>query len=129
MALRTWADFPATDGKTFSVNDRDKSKEFMAGQQSMEVADLVEGQHIGSETPRGVGTPEDFAGYTPIHMINDPADGINDGKKFVTYFEKDSTDPKEVYKATDADPSTIAQLTTGAEFDLAWGKRLNALED
>ena len=128
MALRTWADFPATNGHTFSVNARTKSKEFMAGQQSTEVADLVEGVHIGSETPRGVGTPEDFAGYTPIHMINDPADGINDGKKFVTYFEKDSTDPKEVYKATEADPSTLAQLTTGAEFDLAWSKRLDALE-
>jgi len=124
MTLRTWADYPATDGKTFSVNDRDKAKTFMAGQQSMEVADLVEGVHIGSETANGVGTPADFDGYTPVHMINDPADGINDGKKFVTYFEKDSTDPKEVYKATDADPSTLAQLTTGAEYDLAWSKRL-----
>lgn len=128
MADLTWTDYPATDGKTFSVNDRDKAKEFMAGVASKEVAELVEGVDIGLATPRGVGTPADFDGYTPIHMINDPADGINDGKKFVTYFEKDSTDPKEVYKATEADPSTIAQLTTGAEYDLAWSKRLNALE-
>jgi hypothetical protein len=121
-----WADYPATDGKTFSVNDRDEAKRFMAGHTEKAEADLVVGVDIGREAPRGVGKPEDFVGYTPIHMINDPADGINDGKKFVTYFEKDDTDPKEVYKATDADPSTLVKLTTGDEYDLAWSHRLNA---
>jgi hypothetical protein len=121
-----WADYPATNGKTFSVNDRAEAERFMAGQHDKAEADLVVGVDIGREEPRGVGTPDDFAGYTPIHMLNDPADGINDGKKFVTYFEKDDTDPKEVYKATEADPSTLAQLTTGEEYDLAWSHRLNA---
>jgi len=128
MAQLNWSDYPATNGKTFSVNDRSKAEDFMAGHHSKDKADLVVGVDIGAETPRGVGKPADFVGYTPIHMINDPADGINDGKKFVTYFEKDATDPKEVYKATNADPSTLAKLTTGAEYDLAWSKRLNALE-
>lgn len=123
-----WADYPAVAGQTFSVNDRDEAKRFMAGQLDKAEADLVVGLDIGREEPRGVGTPDDFAGYTPIHMINDPADGINDGAKFVTYFEKDSTDPKEVYKATNADPSTLAQLTTGDEYDLAWSHRLFASE-
>ena len=128
MADLNWADYPATNGHTFSVNDRDEAKRFMAGQASITEAELVEGEHIGREAPRGVGTPSDFEGYTPIHMINDPADGINDGTAFVTYLEKDDTDPKEVYKATNADPSTLVQLTTGAEFDLAWSKRLFASE-
>ena len=121
-----WADYPATAGSTFSVNDREEAERFMAGHHDKAEAELVVGVDIGREEPRGVGTPDDFAGYTPIHMINDPADGINDGKKFVTYFEKDDTDPKEVYKATEADPSTLAQLTTGEEYDLAWSHRLNA---
>ena len=115
------------DNRVYPSNT-DEQQNVAATLASVAKASLVRGEHFGAEVPNGVGGADSFDGYTPIHMINDPADGINDGKKFVTYFEKDSTDPKEVYKATEADPSTLAQLTTGAEFDLAWSKRLDALE-
>ena len=80
--------------------------------------DVAIGTHVGQEAPSGGGIPEDFEGYTPIHRIDSPSDGINDSADYVVYFQKDGTDPLDVYKATDADPSTIVQLTTGAEFDL-----------
>jgi hypothetical protein len=35
----------------------------------------------------------------------------------VVYFSKDDADPKELYKATNGDISTLAQLTSGTEFD------------
>jgi len=90
-------------------------------------SDLVRGTHLGAETPNGVqgSSPTSFDGYTPIHIINDPSDGINDGAKYVTYFQKDDTSPAEFYKAINADVSTLAQLTSGAEFDLVSPKELN----
>ena len=80
---------------------------------------------LASVDKASLGGADSFDGYTPIHMINEPSDGINDGAKYVTYFEKDSTDPKEFYKAINADTSTLAQLTSGAEFDLASSKELS----
>jgi hypothetical protein len=87
--------------------------------------ELIRGVHYGKEAPYGVGFPEDFIGYTSIHIIDAPADGINDGNLFVTYFQKDDTDPVELYKAVNADPDTIEQLTSGTEFDLAESHKLN----
>jgi len=90
-------------------------------------SDLVRGTHLGAENPNGAqgSSPTSFDGYTPIHLINDPSDGINDGAKYVTYFQKDDTSPAEFYKAVNADVSTLAQLTSGAEFDLVSPKELN----
>ena len=88
-------------------------------------SDLVRGTHYGLEEANGVGFPDSFDGYTPIHLIENPSDGINDGAKFVTYFQKDGTDPAEFYKAVNADTSTLAQLTSGAEFVLVSPKELN----
>ena len=32
--------------------------------------DVAIGTHVGQEAPSGVGIPEDFEGYTPIHRID-----------------------------------------------------------
>lgn len=70
---------------------------------------------IGKASPGGVDPVSAFEGYTPIHRIDNPADGINDGANYVVYF-KDADN--NFWKATNADSSTLAQLTSGAEFDL-----------
>ena len=112
------------DNRVYPSNT-DEQKNVAATLASVDKASLVRGQHFGTETANGVGGADSFDGYTPIHMINEPSDGINDGAKYVTYFAKDSTDPKEFYKAINADTSTLAQLTSGAEFDLASSKELS----
>ena len=114
------------DNRVYHSNT-DEQANVAATLNSVAKADLVRGQHYGSESPNGVqgSGPDSFSGYTPIHIINNPSDGINDGAKYVTYFQKDDTDPVEFYKAVNADSSTLAQLTSGAEFDLVSPKELN----
>lgn len=70
---------------------------------------------IGKAAPGGVSPHGAFEGYTPIHRVDSPSDGINDGADYVVYF-KDAND--DFWKATNADVSTLSQLTSGAEFDL-----------
>ena len=70
---------------------------------------------IGKEAPEGVDPVSAFDGYTPIHRIDNPSDGINDAANYVVYFKNESD---EFFKATNADFSTLTQLTSGAEFDL-----------
>ena len=106
-------------------SNTDEQANVAATVNSVDKGDLVRGTHLGTETANGVGFPDSFDGYTPIHMIDSPSDGINDGAKYVTYFQKDATDPVEFYKATDADTSTLAQLTEGSEYDLVSPKELN----
>lgn len=72
------------------------------------VNELIVGVHIGPEEPGGVGFPSDFEDYTPFHRIDNPANGFNDGEKFVVYFTKDG----KVYKAVNADPATLVELTS-----------------
>ncbi len=114
------------DNRVYPSNT-DEQKNVAATLAGVEKASLVRGSHFGAEEANGVqgSNPETFDGYTPIHMIDEPSDGINDGKKYVTYFQKDSTDPVEFYKATDADVSTLAQLTSGAEYYLVSPKELS----
>ena len=112
------------DNRVYPSNT-DEQANVAATVNSVAKADLVRGEHYGAEVPNGVGFADSFDGYTPIHIISSPSDGINDGAKYVTYFQKDSTDPAEFYKAVNADTSTLAQLTSGAEFDLASSKELN----
>jgi hypothetical protein len=111
------------------ADGRDNAKAFAARHHGIAVGDLVDGVHIGGLDNSGVDGAESFDGYTPIHMIESPADGINDGVGYVVYFQKDGTDPVEFYKATDADASTLVQLTSGAEYDLAYSKELLASRD
>lgn len=79
--------------------------------------DVVVGEHIGQAAPGGVSPLSAFDGYTPVERIDNPTDGINDAADYVVYFSKDDADPKELYKATNGDISTLAQLTSGAEYD------------
>lgn len=109
-----------------NVEVRDNAKAFMATEHGIPASELVEGEHIGFEAPKGVGFPSDFEDYTPIHRVDSPADGWNDGAGYVVYFEKEVDGVKQFWKATDADPSTLAQLTTGDEYDLAVSKQLRA---
>jgi hypothetical protein len=37
------------------------------------------------------------------------------------YFSKDDADPKELFKATDGDISTLTALTSGTEYDAFYG--------
>lgn len=76
---------------------------------------------IGKTTPGGVSPAGAFEGYTPIHKIDNPSDGINDGANYVVYFEDADSN---LWKATNADVSTLTQLTSGAEFDLCAPFRL-----
>lgn len=76
---------------------------------------------IGKEVPGGVSPAGDFENYTPIHMIDNPADGINNGKDYVVYFEDADSN---LWKATNADSSTLTQIDSGAEFDLCIPFRL-----
>jgi hypothetical protein len=111
------------------ADGRDNAKAFVARHHSIDVADVVEGVHIGTLDQNGIDGADDFAGYTPIHKVDSPTDGINDGVDYGVYFQKDGTDPVEFYKATDADASTLVQLTTGTEYDLAYSKELLASRD
>ena len=112
------------DNRVYPSNT-DEQANVAATLNSIAKSDLIRGTHYGLENPRGVGFPDSFDGYTPIHIIANPSDGINDGANFVTYFQKDGTSPAEFYKATNADTSTLSQLTSGAEFDLVSPKELN----
>ena len=80
-------------------------------------SDVVVGTHVGPATAGGVSPASAFDGYTAIHRVDSPSDGINDGKDYVVYFSKDGADPKELFKATNGDISSLAALTSGAEYD------------
>ena len=69
---------------------------------------------IGKSAPDGVSPAGAFEHLTPIERIENPADGINDGAKYVVYF-KDADN--NLWKAVNADASTLTQLTSGTEFD------------
>lgn len=84
-------------------------------------SDVVIGTHVGPATAGGVSPASSFDGYTPVHKIDSPTDGINDGKGYVVYFSKDDADPAELFKATDGDVSTLVALTSGTEFDAFHG--------
>lgn len=84
-------------------------------------SDVVIGTHIGPASAGGVSAPSAFEGYTPIHKIDSPSDGINDSANYVVYFSKDDADPKELFKATDGDISTLTALTSGTEYDAFYG--------
>lgn len=101
--------YPAADG--VDTWYADKSSSVSAS------SDVVVGTHVGPATAGGVSSLSAFEGYTPIHKVDSPSDGINDGKDYVTYFSKDGADPKELFKATNGDVSTLVALTTGTEFD------------
>lgn len=78
-------------------------------------SDVTVGEHIGPTSPGGVSPASAFDGYTAVHRIDNPSDGINDSADFVVYFSKDGADPKELWKATDADVSTLVKIESGAE--------------
>lgn len=99
---------------TWSVLDRQAQKEFAAKLHSIPVDQLVVGVHIGPEESNGVGLPEDFEGLAPFHQVSGPVDGWNDGAKYVVYF---TNEEGSVFKAVNADPATITELTEGPEFD------------
>jgi hypothetical protein len=103
---------------TWSVSDREAQKEFAAKLHGIAVDDLVVGVHIGPEESNGVGLPTDFEGLRPFHKLDNPVDGWNDGAKYVVYFENETGD---VFKAVNADPATITELTEGPEFDSVIG--------
>jgi hypothetical protein len=69
---------------------------------------------IGKAVADGVSPASEFAHLTPIERIDNPADGTNDGAKYVVYF-KDAEN--NLWKAVNADASTLTHLTSGAEFD------------
>jgi len=101
--------------KTWNVSNREAQKVFAAKLHGVAVEDLVVGVHIGPEEANGVGTMADFEGYTPILKVDNPADGVNDGAKYVTYFKNEG----KIYKAINADPATLSELTSGEEYTLA----------
>jgi len=109
-----------------NVEVRDNAKAFMATHHGIDVSALVEGEHIGFEAPKGVGFPEDFEGYTPMHRTDSPSDGWNDGANYVVYFEKEVDGVRQFWKATNADPATLVQLTTGDEYEFAVAHGWNA---
>ena len=80
-------------------------------------SDVVIGTHVGPTSAGGASAPSAFEGYTPVERIENPSDGINDAADYLVYFKKDSTDPVELYKATNGDISTLVQLTSGTEYD------------
>lgn len=100
--------------ETWNVSDRAAQKAFAAKLHSVAVEDLIVGVHIGPEESNGVGLPADFEGLTPFHKVDQPADGWNNDAKYVVYF-KDETG--SIFKAVNADPATITELTEGPEFD------------
>ena len=101
--------YPAADGvdtwyagKSSSVSSKD---------------DVAVGTHVGPASAGGVSPGSAFDGYTAVHRLDSPSDGINDSANYVVYFSKDDADPKELWKATDSDISTLVQLTSGTEYD------------
>lgn len=85
-------------------------------------SDVTVGTHVGPASAGGVtADPSVWEDYTPVHRIDNPSDGINDSANFVVYFSKNDADPKELYKATDGDISTLVQLTSGTEYDNFYG--------
>lgn len=82
---------------------------------------LVRGVHLGPEQPNGVALPGNaiFAELLPIHRKDKPTDGWNDGANFVVYFQKQLDEEIKFYKATNADPATIVELSSGAEYEFA----------
>ena len=80
-------------------------------------SDVVIGTHVGPASAGGVSPGSAFDGYTAVHRLDSPSDGINDSANYVVYFSKDDADPKELWKATDSDISTLVQLTSGTEYD------------
>lgn len=103
--------YPNEDGQleiAASVNGVDKSA-------------LVRGVHLGFAQPRGVALPGNpaFSELFPIHRKDNPTDGWNDGANFVVYFQKEVGGVMKFYKATNADPATITELTSGAEYEFA----------
>ena len=77
--------------------------------------EVVRGVHIGNEEPNGVGSPSDFEGMLPFHIVYNPADGWNDGAKYVTYFKR--AEDGTIWKACNADLATLTQLTSGDEYE------------
>ena len=101
--------YPAADGvDTWYAG---KSSEVSAS------SDVVVGTHVGPASAGGVSPGSAFDGYTAVHRLDSPSDGINDSANYVVYFSKDDADPKELWKATDSDISTLVQLTSGTEYD------------
>jgi len=99
--------------------------EWYAEKSGIAEGDLVVGQHIGKTAPGGTSpagafdaAPQFSDGYKPFHRVDNPTDGWNDGADFVVYFVDSSSN---VYKATNADISTLAQLTSGDEYDAVVG--------
>lgn len=82
---------------------------------------LVRGVHLGPAEPKGVALPGDasFADMLPIHRKDNPSDGWNDGANFVVYFQKEDGGSLKFFKAINANPATITELTTGAEYEFA----------
>jgi hypothetical protein len=82
---------------------------------------LVRGVHLGHEQPKGVALPGDpsFADMLPIHRVDRPTDGWNDGANFVVYFQKEVDGNLKFYKAINANPATITELTSGPEYTIA----------
>ena len=101
--------YPAADGvDTWYAG---KSSEVSAS------SDVVIGTHVGPASAGGVSPGSAFDGYTAVHRLDSPSDGINDSANYVVYFSKDDAEPKELWKATDSDISTLVQLTSGTEYD------------
>ena len=101
--------YPAADGvDTWYAG---KSSEVSAS------SDVVIGTHVGPASAGGVSPGSAFDGYTAVYRLDSPSDGINDSANYVVYFSKDDADPKELWKATDSDISTLVQLTSGTEYD------------
>lgn len=69
---------------------------------------------IGKSAPDGVSPAGAFEHLTPIERIENPTDGINDGAKYVVYFKDANND---LWKAVNADASTLTQLSSGTEFE------------
>lgn len=99
----------------------DAQLDLAASVAGVDKAQLVRGVHLGYAQPKGVALPDDptFAEMLPIHRIDSPTDGFNDGANYVVYFQKDVSGILHFYKATNADPATIAELTSGPEYQLA----------
>jgi hypothetical protein len=99
----------------------DAQLDLAASLKGVDKTTLVRGVDLGPEQPRGVALPGDasFADMLPIHRKDSPADGWNDGANFVVYFQKEVGGALKFFKATNANPSTITELTTGAEYEFA----------
>ncbi len=102
-------------------NSADEQLNVAATVNGVDKTALVRGVHLGPAEPRGVALPGDasFADMLPIHRKDSPSDGWNDGANFVVYFQKDDSGSLKFFKATNADPNTITELTSGAEYEFA----------